>query len=56
MYESLRQLVLDSEHKDASVLFAALDMNFFVQLGAEEVKTFNFTGALQMEPFHEVDL
>ena len=37
MYESLRQLVLDSEHKDASVLFAALDMNFFVQLGAEEV-------------------
>ncbi|XP_078331394.1 E3 ubiquitin-protein ligase UBR5-like isoform X2 [Crassostrea virginica] len=36
MYESLRQLVLDSEHKDASVLFAALDMNFFVQLGAEE--------------------
>ena len=38
MYESLRQLVLDSEHKDASVLFAELDMNFFVELGAEEVK------------------
>ncbi|XP_055998190.1 E3 ubiquitin-protein ligase UBR5-like isoform X2 [Ostrea edulis] len=36
MYESLRQLVLDSENKDASLLFAALDMNFFVQLGVEE--------------------
>jgi hypothetical protein len=38
MYESLRQLVLDSENKDASLLFAALDMNFFVQLGVEEVR------------------
>ncbi|XP_062606641.1 E3 ubiquitin-protein ligase UBR5-like isoform X3 [Saccostrea cucullata] len=36
MYESLRQVVLDSENKDASLLFAALDMNFFVQLGVEE--------------------
>jgi E3 ubiquitin-protein ligase EDD1 len=37
MYESLRQLVLDSETKDASLMFQALDMNFCVELCAEEV-------------------
>lgn len=37
MYESLRQLVVDSETKDASLLFAALDMNFCMELCAEEV-------------------
>lgn len=36
MYESLRQLVVDSETKDASLLFAALDMNFCMELCAEE--------------------
>ncbi|XP_052763231.1 E3 ubiquitin-protein ligase UBR5-like isoform X2 [Mya arenaria] len=36
MYESLRQLVLDSETKDASLMFQALDMNFYVELCAEE--------------------
>ncbi|KAL4218424.1 E3 ubiquitin-protein ligase ubr5 [Mactra antiquata] len=36
MYESLRQLVLDSETKDASLMFQALDMNFCVELCAEE--------------------
>ena len=38
MYESLRQLVLDAENKDASLLFTALDMNFYVELCAEEVR------------------
>ena len=38
MYESLRQLVLDSEKKDANLLFTALDMNFLVELCAEEVR------------------
>ena len=37
MYESLRQLVVDSETKDASLLFTALDMNFCMELCAEEV-------------------
>lgn len=37
MYESLRQLVLDSETKDASLMFQALDMNFCIELSAEEV-------------------
>ena len=37
MYESLRQLVLDSETKDASLMFQALDMNFCIELCAEEV-------------------
>ncbi|KAK3087035.1 hypothetical protein FSP39_000732 [Pinctada imbricata] len=36
MYESLRQLVLDAETKDATLLFTALDMNFYVELCAEE--------------------
>ncbi|XP_033727140.1 E3 ubiquitin-protein ligase UBR5-like isoform X1 [Pecten maximus] len=36
MYESLRQLVQDSEMRDASLLFTALDMNFCVELCAEE--------------------
>lgn len=36
MYESLRQLVVDSETKDASLLFAALDMNFCMELCSEE--------------------
>ncbi|XP_052085872.1 E3 ubiquitin-protein ligase UBR5-like isoform X2 [Mytilus californianus] len=35
MYESLRQLVLDSEKKDASLLFTALDMNFCVEMNPE---------------------
>ena len=37
MYESLRQLVVDSETKDASLMFTALDMNFCVEACAEEV-------------------
>ena len=37
MYESLRQLVVDSETKDASLMFTALDMNFCVVASAEEV-------------------
>lgn len=36
MYESLRQLVQDSEMRDASLLFTALDMNFCVELCTEE--------------------
>nr|KAG5701108.1 hypothetical protein BaRGS_002584 [Batillaria attramentaria] len=36
MYESLRTLVEDSETKDASLIFAALDLNFSVELCAEE--------------------
>lgn len=40
MYESLRQLVIDSETKDASLMFTALDMNFCVDLCAEEVSIF----------------
>ncbi|XP_013417983.1 E3 ubiquitin-protein ligase UBR5 isoform X2 [Lingula anatina] len=36
MYESLRQLVLDSETKDASLMFAALDLTFSVELSLEE--------------------
>lgn len=35
MYESLRQLVLDSEKKDANLLFTALDMNFCVEMNPE---------------------
>ena len=38
MYESLRQLVVDSETKDASLMFTALDMNFCVETCAEEVR------------------
>jgi len=37
MYESLRQLVLDSEKKDASLLFIALDMNLCVEMNPELV-------------------
>ena len=38
MYESLRQLVVDSEtNKDASLMFAALDLTFSVELSPEEV-------------------
>ena len=39
MYESLRTLVEDAETKDASqsLMFAALDLNFCVELCAEEV-------------------
>ncbi|KAL3890879.1 hypothetical protein ACJMK2_003152 [Sinanodonta woodiana] len=36
MYESLRQLVLNSESKDATLLFNDLDMNFYVELCTEE--------------------
>lgn len=44
MYESLRQLVLDAETKDASIIFAALDLIFCVELGPEEVRVVTFTG------------
>ena len=37
MYESLRQLVVDSDSKDASVMFAAMDLTFSIELSAEEV-------------------
>ena len=37
MYESLRQLVLDSESKDASLMFTALDLTFSVEMNSEEV-------------------
>ena len=38
MYESLRQLVLDSEtNKDAPLMLATLDLTFCVELGPEEV-------------------
>ena len=43
MYESLRQLVVDSETKDASLLFTALDMNFCMELCAEEVSNENIS-------------
>ncbi|CAL1532111.1 unnamed protein product [Lymnaea stagnalis] len=36
MYESLRSLVEDAETKDAQLLFTALDLNFCVELSAEE--------------------
>ena len=39
MYESLCQLVLDSETKDASLMFSALDLTFCVELCPEEVRT-----------------
>ena len=41
MYESLRTLVEDAETKDASqsLMFAALDLNFCVELCAEEVSS-----------------
>ena len=40
MYESLRQLVLDSETKDASFMFTQLELTFCVELGPEEVGHF----------------
>lgn len=36
VYESLRQLVVDAEHGDSQPLFAALDLNFSLQLCEEE--------------------
>ncbi|XP_019763425.1 E3 ubiquitin-protein ligase UBR5 isoform X4 [Dendroctonus ponderosae] len=36
VYESLRQLVVDSETKDSNSLFSALDLNFTIDLGPEE--------------------
>lgn len=36
MYESLRQLVVDSENKNLTVLFAALDLNFSIDMCTEE--------------------
>ncbi|KAK6960404.1 E3 ubiquitin-protein ligase UBR5 [Biomphalaria glabrata] len=36
MYESLRSLVEDAETKDAQLIFTALDLNFCVELSAEE--------------------
>lgn len=36
MYESLRQLMLDAEHKDANLMFAALDLTFSIDLRPEE--------------------
>lgn len=44
MYESLRQLVLDSEKKDANLLFTALDMNFCVEMNPELVSLYPSTG------------
>lgn len=38
MYESLRQLVVDAQTKDASIMFQALDMNFCIELCPEEVR------------------
>ena len=37
MYESLRQLILDAETKDGSLVFSALDLTFSVELSPEEV-------------------
>ena len=37
MYESLRELVLESEVKESSIMFSALDLTFCVELGPEEV-------------------
>ena len=42
MYESLRQLVLDSDTKDANLMFATLDLIFCVELCPEEVCEFYF--------------
>lgn len=36
MYESLRQLVLDAETKDGSLMFTALDLTFCVDFGPDE--------------------
>lgn len=36
IYESLRQLVVDAETKDGNTLFATLDLNFSIDLCAEE--------------------
>lgn len=36
IYESLRQLVIDAENKDSNGLFTALDLNFSIDLSAEE--------------------
>lgn len=38
IYESLRTLLEDSETKDASLMFTTLDLNFCVELCAEEVR------------------
>lgn len=43
MYESLRSLVEDAETKDAQLIFTALDLNFCVELGTEEVIYIFFT-------------
>jgi hypothetical protein len=37
MYESLRQLVLDTEIKDGSSMFSSLDLTFCVEMSPEEV-------------------
>ena len=37
MFESLRQLVCDSEAKDSSALFTALDLTFSIDLSQDEV-------------------
>jgi E3 ubiquitin-protein ligase EDD1 len=37
MYESLRQFVVSSDGKEAAITFAALDLNFSVDLCPEEV-------------------
>jgi len=36
MYESLRELVVEAESKGASLMFQALDLTFYVELGSEE--------------------
>lgn len=40
MYESLRQLVLDSESKEAGLMFAALDLTFSIDINKEQVSSF----------------
>jgi hypothetical protein len=39
MNESLRQLVLDADNKDATLMFTALDLTFCVEIGLEEVSS-----------------
>ncbi|XP_074657055.1 E3 ubiquitin-protein ligase UBR5-like [Tubulanus polymorphus] len=36
MYESLRTLIVDSDNKDAALMFTALDLTFSIELGPEE--------------------
>lgn len=51
MYESLRQLVLDSEKKDANLLFTALDMNFCVEMNPELVSLSGFNYVQELDKY-----